>query len=163
MVCAICVAPILAAAGAGGFGSSALTDKQKKRNRILLWIGIISTLLSLGFFIYWLYKKNTPEGCAECEAFEYDNNRQEVCIIQKIFEKYSKQLKKINRKWRKKIVDIYERRYDTWIDENINHIINISNTPHLLPSSILCSLDEGKDNAIFYFASLIKQLENEII
>ena len=31
MVCAICVAPILAAAGAGGFGSSALTDKQKKR------------------------------------------------------------------------------------------------------------------------------------
>ena len=82
---------------------------------------------------------------------------------QKIFEKYSKQLKKINRKWRKKIVEIYERRYDTWIDENINHIINISNTPHLLPSSILSSLDEGKDNAIFYLASLIKQLENEII
>lgn len=162
MVCAICVAPILAAAGAGGFGSSALTDKQKKRNRILLWIGIISTLLSLGFFIYWLYKKNTPEGCAECEAFEYDN-KQEVRIIQTIFEKYSKQLKKINKKWRKKIVDIYEHKYDTWIDEDINHIINITNTPHLLPSIILSSLDEGKDNAIFSLASLIKQLENEII
>jgi len=68
MVCAICIAPILAAAGVGGLGSSAMTNEQKYKQKILLWVGIVTTVISIGLFIYWLYKSNTEEGCTSCQA-----------------------------------------------------------------------------------------------
>lgn len=61
--CGACVAGIAALAGAGAAGSSSVDRKKhKKRKKIIFWVGVSITILSILVMIYFLWIKK----CEEC-------------------------------------------------------------------------------------------------
>jgi hypothetical protein len=61
--CGACVAGLVALAGAGTTGvSSTGAKKNVKKKRIMFWISLSVTLISICFLIYFMYFKK----CNEC-------------------------------------------------------------------------------------------------
>ena len=58
--CGACVAIPLAAVGTGVAGLGAKKGNYGKRKKIILWVGVAVTLISLGVAIYFLTR------CKEC-------------------------------------------------------------------------------------------------
>ena len=61
--CGVCVAGLTALAGVGTAGASTKVDKKKKK--VMFWVGISITIISILFILYMLNRK---EGCSSCSS-----------------------------------------------------------------------------------------------
>ena len=57
--CPLCIAPVVALAGAGATGAGIVTDeeKNKKKKKILIISGLVTIIFTILFLLWMKYKK----------------------------------------------------------------------------------------------------------
>ena len=60
--CSACAAGLAAVVGAGVSGSSSMVNKRKTK-KIVFWVGIVISVLSIVILLYLLSRKESCESC----------------------------------------------------------------------------------------------------